>query len=66
MGKCKFIDLLLCYTNKRAFFTLPGLSKNSKQKKKKENKTNPFHSSTLDSKAEGNTIREVATRFRDE
>jgi len=33
---------------------------------KKENKTNPFNSSTLDSKGEGNRMKEMALRFRDE
>ena len=36
MGKCKFLDLLLCYTNNQAFFTLPGLSKNSKKEEKRK------------------------------
>ena len=67
---CEYVSLLIYYfvtPTSGPFLLCWSIQKfQTAYKIKKENKTNPFNSSTLDSKAERNRIKEMAMRFRDE
>ena len=66
----EYVSLLIYYfvTPTSRPFLLPwSIQKfQTAYKIKKGNKTNPFNSSSLDSKGVGNRMKEMALRFRDE